>query len=584
MRVGVARQSVVVDPKLTHDMVDFEKFAQQQGITLINEFCRVPAGASFNDMPTNDVLVDLQAMNAWQQQLILVPMSAPSQGMSVKPLGYGVHYHPEASTALPPGVMVAHYAGELVDRSKTGTYVFSIPGFEGLSIDSEKRGNISRFLPHLPLLLELKMFVMPIDTRSQVAIANLKERAHITSKQEIVLLLESTQPIPPGGIVGISYGLEYFLAGGQFPFLYTEAGRPLDLKDVFLDKRRFIIFDILMRLINRLYSSLSQAEFTQIANHPLMEVIRSFQVDPLKTYEAFEKELVTELTNFGKVALRIYENSKDERSRLAHQEDFQFLNKILLFSNSDSIYAELDAHFTHLFPEMAGSELCGFHRPVTQENSDAASMRFSFFSSPRPKTPRENYDAGIAHYKEGMLSEAEQCLRLALDGFTKIKSDSIECGQCHAVLASIFRDTQRFELAFSACETAISLFNQESTLLPEMKKKYQSCLQKTSLNPRELYQKAVDNYKAKKFHQAWCLLTFLIERKTVNNNELGMCHSTLASCLRELGELEDARRHCHIAISLFSEKMDEEQKSDRLKVQTKLDGIEAKISEQAVVI
>ncbi len=173
--------------------------------------------------------------------------------------------------------------------------------------------------------------------------------------------------------------------------------------------------------------------------------------------------------------------------------------------------------------------------------------------------PLNLYNAGLEFYKKEDYTNAILQIDRALKIF-KIKrgKHSNECFQCHDSIIACYRNAKNFDVAIEHAEKTITSFYKK-TDLSRIILKYGQCLESRGDTPRQVYDNACENYHFEKYEIASYQLLFAINKYDRDNNqkELSYCHSTLASCYRNLGSLKEAVEHCEQALSfakaVFSE-------------------------------
>lgn len=338
-------------------------FAEQRGFEFKEAFCQIPTG--FTIPPT--VPIDVSQIARYQESFVLVPMSAPPQYQALESkLGYAAHYDPNATQEIPKDTLVMHYAGELIlSEDGRGPYVIEIPDFSTLAIDACRMGNISRFLPSLPSISEVKMFDMPDEIRAKVATQNLRPQSYITVDGVIGMVFKTMRAITPGTMTGFSYYLPFFLNTNTIPLFYTETGVPLDPAQTFLDIRRYFVINLVAKICIRVDPLLRRDRSLSLAfhGHPLAQLVRQFDNDSNYSFEKFEEDLRLHLQDFGKIIGNCYQSQKGHPTIQAwfreHLQDFLLLNRILTES-PEAMCDELLQQFQILFPVATNRSLFRF--------------------------------------------------------------------------------------------------------------------------------------------------------------------------------------------------------------------------------
>lgn len=221
-----------------------------------------------------------------------------------------------------------------------------------------------------------------------------------------------------------------------------------------------------------------------------------------------------------------------------------------------------------------------------------------FFSS----NPKQLYDEAIKSYKgknyEDTLIKCDQAIKIYLDkeqefikkikesqSIYKAKEPDFYCAiiHCYSTKASCYRELKQFEQAFASCEQAIKNFislkpsSKNEELIAHTIAKYQDCLEKCDLSLKQIYDGAISLYKEKNFLSVKIRLLYLLEKESsISPCEKGSCYSTLASCYREVGEMENAITACEKAITAFKlAKEIKSIKSATLKLESLLTSIHA---------
>lgn len=167
----------------------------------------------------------------------------------------------------------------------------------------------------------------------------------------------------------------------------------------------------------------------------------------------------------------------------------------------------------------------------------------------KQQNPLALYQEGVAAYKDGNIESAKDKMTQALAGF-KVKKgeDALECGHCYSTLASCYRELKQETDALDACEKALIIYHEKkSDKLPNMIAKYHELLR---LSPSGmLYKKAVELYKRGGFLVASYQLHYALGVLETPQDQAS-CHSTLASCYRELKLYAKAIEHSELALAL----------------------------------
>jgi len=388
-----------------YDVMTKEEFGTLRNFEFKEAFCKLPK--NFNIPPTK--FIDLSSIVSYERSFVLVPMSAPTESQTLE-LGYAVHYDPKATREIPKDTVVTHYAGELIlSKDGRGPYVIEIPHFSELAIDALRIGNIARFFPSLPTIAEAKMFEMPDEIRAKIATENLSPDSYITIDGLIGIVFKTIRAIPPGGIMGFSYYLPYFLNRNTIPFFYTEIGLPLDLTTTFLDIRRYFVFALIRSIFIEVNPLLMRDRSLSLAfhDHPLTQLKRQFDSDINYAFEKFEHDLRLQLHDFKKIISNFYERQKDnaiiqELSR-KNLDNFEFLDRILTQS-PEAMCGELREKFKRIYPEATNQALFRFKHEIEAKKSSHSSREIGFFEAPILNRLMMKY--GLPDYSQPNLEKA----------------------------------------------------------------------------------------------------------------------------------------------------------------------------------
>jgi len=202
----------------------------------------------------------------------------------------------------------------------------------------------------------------------------------------------------------------------------------------------------------------------------------------------------------------------------------------------------------------------------------------SLFS--KEKNPFVLYKEALGHLNLLRYERAISTLLLAITGFTqKSGTASIQIAKCHSALASSYRENNQFNLAVNACESALLILEkiENSEELALITKKYAECLYLHKQPPMKLYNLSITNYKEKHFHIALSQLQYCLcqwQTQKGNEHKTGIAYSTMASCYRELSNMDEALKYCDLAMTIFTNN------PETLKdIQTKREGILALVSQ-----
>ena len=261
---------------------------------------------------------------------------------------------------------------------------------------------------------------MPNETRSQVAVANLTSRSHITATGEIGTILRTTKLIQPGEIVGFTYGLSFFLSDGYIPLFYNQWGMPLDPSEIFLDIRRYFIVHLHTLIASRINSFVQEQEnqltsedgvlFQALFRHPLTQLIKQFETDEALSFEQFESEMSLLIGSFGRLMTHIYLSPSHKKNPLlkisyrSHLEDFVLLNRILT-EPPEKMYAELHHQFIKLFPKATDPALFRIQRENIEASNTGTPLRTAgFFAEPILEALVKKYN--LPDYSQPNLEKA----------------------------------------------------------------------------------------------------------------------------------------------------------------------------------
>lgn len=150
---------------------------------------------------------------------------------------------------------------------------------------------------------------------------------------------------------------------------------------------------------------------------------------------------------------------------------------------------------------------------------------------------------------DNALSLLDQAIELFRHKTSKV--DSEECFKCYSTIISCHRELKNYDKAINYAEHVISLFSGKIEL-SKVIKKYNECLKLKGDSPGQIYNQAINDFKSKQYNLALYKLLFAVERFDINTQkfELAYCHSTLASCYRELKSYEIAVEHCEKSFEL----------------------------------
>jgi len=176
--------------------------------------------------------------------------------------------------------------------------------------------------------------------------------------------------------------------------------------------------------------------------------------------------------------------------------------------------------------------------------------------SMKPKNPYTLYKEGIEAYQDKQYDAAIKILFSALEIF-KVPKDKVpeeksllEQGNCHSALASSFREMKNIDEAIKSCEQAIICFaNVNPGKLEAAIKKHKDCLALHNKKAGDVYGEGINNYKNRQYHIALNKFLFAVEFFS-SGNEKATCHSTLASCYRDLGNINKAIEHAEAGLAL----------------------------------
>lgn len=150
--------------------------------------------------------------------------------------------------------------------------------------------------------------------------------------------------------------------------------------------------------------------------------------------------------------------------------------------------------------------------------------------------PHKSYQSAIDAFKNKDFKQSIFLFQQALRIFEiKCAKDSIECFRCYSGLVSCHRDLKDYDTAIKLAEEAFYFFEGKHDL-SSLVKKYEECLTIRQDKPSDIYNSAVKDYKEKHYIVSLHKLLFVIVlyRQKNDKAELATCHSTLASCYREL--------------------------------------------------
>jgi|GEM_PF-2268321 len=142
-------------------------------------------------------------------------------------VGYGVF----ASAEIPKGTIIGRYAAKKQSfaspeeffqtySAKDSSYCLDV---EGKVYDAKEAGNMTRFINHAPTEQELESFVIDPTIREAVATDNLEP---LLVEGEIIL--RTKQKILPNQELFLSYGINYWQKIGKPCFLFDKQGAILD--------------------------------------------------------------------------------------------------------------------------------------------------------------------------------------------------------------------------------------------------------------------------------------------------------------------------------------------------------------------
>lgn len=229
-----------------------------------------------------------------------------------------------------------------------------------------------------------------------------------------------------------------------------------------------------------------------------------------------------------------------------------FMRKIIsipkLFpENYNEIYTKYQAEITGTLDSSKFKSL------LDQEKSSTANKVSSsaLIKKEQSENPMKLYEMAILNYKNNEFETAIHQLQQALSIFQeKTGNDSSECFKCYSALTSCYRNLKKYDEAIVHAHNTIAVFFGK-TDLTSIIKKYEECLTLRGDNPITLYKEAVQCYKDKQYSVAVHQLLFAISHiDPTNLSELASCHSTLASCYRELQLYKPALEHCEQALQL----------------------------------
>jgi tetratricopeptide (TPR) repeat protein len=167
------------------------------------------------------------------------------------------------------------------------------------------------------------------------------------------------------------------------------------------------------------------------------------------------------------------------------------------------------------------------------------------------RAPLSLYQEGIQAYKEKNYLQAENILKNALGLYKQTKGkETAEYGLCYSALASCYRELSNIDMAIYYCEKALLILSKHGNKkqLENSQKKYREILSKKP--GKELYGRAVLLYKQKEYAMALYPLLLATDyfEKLEKLPEKASYYSTLASCYREVGELEKAKNEVEKAL------------------------------------
>ncbi|MDP3268834.1 MAG: Fic family protein [Legionella sp.] len=221
------------------------------------------------------------------------------------------------------------------------------------------------------------------------------------------------------------------------------------------------------------------------------------------------------------------------------------------------------------------------HMMNTKENLLKV-LSSSLSSFALPVNPLTLFQEGIKHYKNKLHAQAIESLTKSISGFQAKKGAvCAEVAKCYSSLGSVYRDNSNYQLAIETMEKALNCLEELKIKDYEAAvKKHGECLLFAGHKTFSIYQTAVSDYKEKHYLLALSKLKFCIGQwynQTIQKEQLAICYSTLASCQRELGNIDDAINSCKQALELSAP---EKQKS----IQKKLDGLIGQLEQTVTML
>lgn len=177
-----------------------------------------------------------------------------------------------------------------------------------------------------------------------------------------------------------------------------------------------------------------------------------------------------------------------------------------------------------------------------------------------PANPLSLYNQAIKVYKEDKnYAKAMEDLEKAIVGFKEKKGEfSEEIARCYSALASVHRDkasdtNKEYASATEICAQALICLEEiKSKDMSPVIVKYKQCLSLHNQQPLTIYDLAISAFKNKHYQVALCQLQYCIDKwqgSPEHNIKLAKCYSTIASCQRELGLIDEALVACDLALS-----------------------------------
>ncbi len=190
------------------------------------------------------------------------------------------------------------------------------------------------------------------------------------------------------------------------------------------------------------------------------------------------------------------------------------------------------------------------------------------------------YKQAVDEYKKGNYTLAGYLFEQALQGFKNKGNSIIQQGLCHYSLASLHYKSSNLKQAILHCEDAIMLFysRNDQKNLNDAEKRYQNYLLESKISPEDIYQNAVNLFKENNYYIALKKLLFVLDQfdEDKQPKKSATTHSTIASCYRDLGNIELAIEHCDLALKILNthninEGKDIEEKRNNMMEQKKRD-------------